>query len=220
MTDSIAHLSAHHGDFKNFAQKMIDTHHGRFNDVFWSFLEQHTDISEAKAAHIVDLGTGPGGFLRDVTKRYETTSATGVEVQPEMIKLARDLVNEDSSRRTLVEACVSEPPLPLEDECADVVLASVLLHEIPVPTLLLDETLRILKPGGHFILLDWVCQPLSSYAKGVRPETLDAFTHFSEHCRYTAQDLEWLLEQSGFVVEDWMLRNKGRFLLLSAQKPL
>jgi len=216
--DSIAHLEDHHGDFKHFANLMVKTHAGRFGGTFWAFVEQHTSLVD-KGGVVVDLGTGPGLLLRDLTTRYENTRAVGIEVQPEMLKLAKDVVAEDADRRQLIEADVSQPPLAVDDNSADVVIASVLLHELPVPTRMIDEALRILKPGGTFIMLDWIRQPLSTYCDGERPDTLSQFTHFSEHCRYTADDLEWLFQQSGFVVDDFMLRSRGRFILMAASKP-
>ena len=114
--DSIAHLADHHGDFKHFADLMVKTHAGRFGGTFWAFIEQHTSLADTGGL-VVDLGTGPGLLLRDLTTRYDNTSAVGVELQPEMLKVASEVVAEDAVRRRLVEVCLEEAVRRLRVGC-------------------------------------------------------------------------------------------------------
>lgn len=207
------HLTAHHRDFKAFADAMVQSHAGRFDDVFWGFVRQH---APRDVRVVVDFGTGPGLLLPDLVTRFPGARAVGVDGQPEMLVRARELAK-DRDDITVLPHDVSNGRTPgLDDASADLVIASMVLHELQIPTTLLDEAARILRPGGVLVVSDWVRQPLSSYAGGTRPSDLDAFTHFSEHCRYTPDDVAWLVDESGFTVREWMARKNGRFVLLAA----
>lgn len=209
------HLTAHHRDFKAFADAMVQSHAGRFDDVFWGFVRQHAP-SEVKV--VVDFGTGPGLLLPDLVTRFPGSRAIGVDGQPEMLARARELAK-GRADVTVVAHDVSNGRTPgLEAQSADLVIASMVLHELQVPTTLLDEAARILRPGGVLVVSDWVRQPLSTYSGGTRPNDHDAFTHFSEHCRYTPDDVAWLVDESGFSVREWIARKNGRFVLLAASR--
>lgn len=209
------HLEAHHGDFETFAALMAETHTRRFDPVFWAFIERH---GPAAIARIVDLGTGPGLLLPDLLARFSGAHATGVDAQPAMLTRAADAVA-SCANAALVQHDLALPGLPIADDSVDLAIASMVVHELQVPTVLMREAFRMLKPGGVWIVYDWVRQPLSHYAEGTLPETLDAFTHFSEHCRYTPEDVTWMLEQVGFVVDEWAARHHGRHALFAARKP-
>jgi SAM-dependent methyltransferase len=209
------HLLAHHRDFKAFAQAMVDSHAGRFDPVFWAFVGKH---APAEVARIVDLGTGPGLLLKDLAERYPDAAIVGVDGQPEMLALAEEVAAGDERLSVMAHDLGGEARMAIDDASVDLAIASVLVHELHVPTRMLDEAARILRPGGTLVIYDWVRQPLESYTGGERPTTLDQFNHFSEHCRYTPEDVAWLISTSGFVVAEHMARKNGRFLLLAATR--
>lgn len=204
------HLSAHHGDFSAFAELMEETHERRFDPIFWATVTHYAPTS---VQTIIDLGTGPGLLLLDLARRFTEAQIVGVEAQPEMVKRALERTQGNERLRLCVHD-LSQPNIPeLDEGKADLVIASMLLHEMQTPTTLIDEISRLLRPGGRVIVYDWIRQPLQSYSHDNRPDTLDQFTHFSEHCRYTAEDIAWLFRKSGFNVVEWIERRCGRFAL-------
>jgi SAM-dependent methyltransferase len=216
LPETDAHLRAHHRDFASFAAQMVDTHGRRFDRVFWGFVDAYAPV---EIARVVDLGTGPGLLLADLAARYPTAEIVGVDGQPEMLARARQ-VEARVERVRVVAHDVSQGAVPsIDASSVDLVVVSHVLHELLRPTQLLDEVRRALRPGGVLVLTDWIRSPLASYFEGKRPETEDQFTHFSEHCRYTADDVAWLVAQSGLVVDEWLARKHGRFLTLAARKP-
>ena len=100
----------------------------------------------------------------------------------------------------------------------NVILCSMVLHELMVPTVMLDEMNRILKPGGVAIIYDWMRFGISDYFNGEKPINFDQLSHFSEHCRYTGDDLQWLCEQSGLKTLEWMGRKQSRQILMAVEK--
>jgi SAM-dependent methyltransferase len=209
------HLTAHHRDFKAFAEAMVASHAGRFDETFWGFARQHAPSS---VETIVDIGTGPGLLMPDLLKRFPGSTVYGVDGQPEMLVKARDLASTHPNAHVIAHDVSAGQTPELDAGVVDVVVASMVFHELPVPTTLLDESARLLRPGGLLLLSDWVRQPLAHYSDGKRPTDIDAFTHFSEHCRYTPEDVAWLVEKSGFKVVEWMARRNGRFVLLAAHR--
>lgn len=219
-SDTHAHLSAHHGDFAEFANAMVESSKNRFDDVFWGFFTAHVERSlGAHPTTLVDFGTGPGMLLAEMAQRYPQTQLVGVDAQPAMLAKADELVVPKSKNIRILAHDLGHPPISgIESGSADVVVASMVVHEMLVPSSLIDEAKRILRTGGVLLIYDWVRQPLSSYCKGERPDNLDKYQHFSEHCRYTPEDVAWLVEKSGFTVREWMARHNGRHVLLAAVK--
>lgn len=210
--DTHAHLLAHHRDFGAFADALSQSHGGRFDSVFWAFAQQY---APAAPARVVDLGTGPGLLLPELALRFEGADIVGVDGQPEMVARARAVAAGVPGLRVIDHDLSAGAVAGIDAGSVDLVIASMLLHEMQVPTLLLDEIARMLRPGGVVILSDWIRFPLHRYAEERRPETLDAFVHFSEHCRYTADDLVWLAECSGFRVLECLTRRSGSKALMA-----
>ncbi|KGK41718.1 hypothetical protein LH51_12675 [Nitrincola sp. A-D6] len=113
----------------------------------------------------------------------------------------------------------------------DVALANRLIHELHQPVSLFRNLYRWLKPGGVFILVDMVRQPLKSYLthefKGATltdmtlsdARLLDTFQHFLEHNRYHSQDLCDLLTMCGFELLASEPIRSGRAVQIAVRKP-
>jgi len=213
-------LSSHHRDGEWFAQLMKDTYAGRFDEAFWRQWQQWMAPAMGESPLILDLGTGPGLFLKDIAQRYPTSRAVGVECAEYMLAAAEGC--------ELVEADLHDPHLPFAEGEVDVVMASVVLHEMHQPIRTLQEVYRCLKPGGRICIFDWVRVPLQQYLESEEQAVFDpsmslealedTFIHFIEHNRFSADDISFMLQQCGFkVLHQEMLRN-GQFTRLVAEK--
>jgi ubiquinone/menaquinone biosynthesis C-methylase UbiE len=217
-------LAKHHRDGEVFAQLMKDTFASRFNEAFWAFWEECIRPHLSDSPAVLDLGTGPGLFLRALVGRYPEIKAYGVECAPYML----DAVDSLPDNAKIITADLHDPHLPLEDNSVDAAVASVVLHEMHQPVKTLFEIQRCLKPGGVFYILDWVRAPLDIYLENsdVKPfdrntsaaALEDLFVHFIEHNRFSREDLEFLLRNTGFdIVESTPLLG-GRQARLLAKK--
>jgi ubiquinone/menaquinone biosynthesis C-methylase UbiE len=217
-------LAKHHRDGKAFAQMMKETFESRFNDTFWAMWDAKITPHWSNSPLVLDLGTGPGLFLRALVDRYPEVTAYGVECASYML----DAVDTLPDNAKILTADLHNPRLPLEDNSVDAAVASVVLHEMHQPIKTLFEIQRCLKPGGVFYILDWVRAPLSVYLQNseIKPfdratpaEALeDLFVHFIEHNRFSREDLEFMLTNTGYDILESTPLLEGRQVRLLAAK--
>jgi arsenite methyltransferase len=217
-------LAKHHRDGAVFAQLMKDTFDDRFNESFWDMWTQEMEPAIGDNPTILDLGTGPGLFLKALAERYPGVKALGVECADYMIDAAQDLPEGCG----IITADLHDPHLPLDEGSVDAAVASVVLHEMHQPVRTLQEVYRCLKPGGRFYVLDWVRAPLPQYLEGSELDVFDKdtsvdaledlFIHFIEHNRFSADDLVFLLEKTGFHILKSVSLKDGRQARIFAEK--
>lgn len=108
-------------------------------------------ISLAKlspGSHVLDVGCGTGRWVR----RYEDMGffATGLDATLRML----DLASQRRTRASLIAGSVYQ--LPVADSVFDCVSDITVIQHIPTALQhqALRETMRVLKPGGHLILVE------------------------------------------------------------------
>ena len=116
-----------------------------------------------QAARIVlDIGCGPGN---DVVA-LGAHRAVGMDPSWSMVTTA-------ASRGAIV-ARADGHRLPLRSSCVDAVTADRVLQHVADPDTVLDEGLRVLRPGGRIVVTDPDQETLVIHVPGVRPALSDA----------------------------------------------
>jgi ubiquinone/menaquinone biosynthesis C-methylase UbiE len=102
---------------------------------------------------VVDVGAGTGFYSFPAAQIVGPEGCVyAVDISAELVELVR----ERSSRRRLsnvVPVLSSRTHIPIEDAVADMALLANVLHGIPPATV--DETIRLLHPGGRLVDVDW-----------------------------------------------------------------
>jgi SAM-dependent methyltransferase len=221
-----AMLAKHHRDGERFAEIMKQGFAERFNDDFWAEWAKWIEPVYSSSPVVLDLGTGPGMFVKALAGRTPGMRAIGVECAPYMLAAAGEL---PAGCELLCED-LHDPHLPLADGSVDAAMASVVLHEMSQPLRTLQEMQRCLKPGGRLYILDWVRAPLEVYISaqtdearvfdpGTPVEELDdLFIHFIEHNRFSREDLIYMLNMCGFSVLHSRIMKEGRYAHIVAEK--
>jgi SAM-dependent methyltransferase len=186
---------------------MVTSHRERYGEAFWSFFTDHVAPALPRDPVVIDLGCGPGLFLRDLRERYPSAVLHGYDVTPAMIEHGRKLPWPGAGP-TLALHDVSSQPLPDGTGSVHLVCMTGVLHLFDEPLPALAEIRRVLAPGGVFLLHDWIRQPLASYLAW-RREVLGeseaesrrrGFRLFAVHNKYTTEDWHWLLGEAGFAI--------------------
>ena len=102
---------------------------------------------------VVDVGTGTGALAMLLARARLDAMVVGVDGDAEALNLARRKAGAD---RVSWRAGLAHE-LPVEDNSADAVVMSLLLHHLARPEKLraLTEARRVLRPEGHLHIADW-----------------------------------------------------------------
>lgn len=114
---------------------------------------------------VLEVAVGPGATLLEILKRgAEPDAVYGVDLSPKMLQRARQLVKAAGyANIALREADARQLPFP--DDTFDVLYNSYMLDLMPLRDmpLVLNEFKRVLKPGGHLVLVNLSKKNESSY---------------------------------------------------------
>jgi SAM-dependent methyltransferase len=188
-------------------RRMVDTYPERFGEAFWSCFDARVAPALPSQPVAIDLGCGPGLFLRDLSARYPGAALYGYDVTPRMIEYARDLDSAGTAAGFAVLDAATQP-LPHRSGTVHLLSMSSVLHVLDEPLPALAEIRRVLAPGGVFLLVDWIRQPLETYLawrRDIMGESEEesvrrGFRLFPVHAKYTEGDWQWLLSRAGFEV--------------------
>ena len=148
----------------------------------------------------LDVACGTGRFLRQMRLAWPAIGLTGLDLSPAYLREAERHMGE--LRPALLVACNAED-IPLPDASQDIVTCIYLFHELPpeVRRRVAFQMARVLRPGGHLILLD-------SLQMGDKPGwdgLLEAFPvrfHEPYYRHYVVDDLDGMLTDAGLVAEE------------------
>ena len=145
---------------------------------------------------ILEFGCGTASNLVALNQYLPDLSLTGIDVDPEILEIARTKMAEAGIEAELIKYDGGRLPQP--DASMDGVCTLLVFHHLTVAQkkLSLSEIHRVLKPGGRFVLADWGRQRNPLLRAGFfLVQLLDGFAT----TRSNAQGLvPGLIEEAGF----------------------
>lgn len=160
---------------------------------------------------VLDLGCG-GGFDCFLARRQvgETGYVIGVDMTPDMIKLARKNAEEDGY--TNVEFRLGEiEHLPVADASADVIISNCVINLSLEKEKVFEEAYRVLRPGGRLSISDVV-------ATAELPEQIKQDLRMMTGCIAGAEYVEnirMLMQSAGFKDIKLVPKDNGREIVRS-----
>jgi len=126
----------------------------RAAEVAW--LDARVYASGMRAPRLLEVGCGTGALLRHLAPRL--ASGVGVDVSAEMLAHARSRAA-DMPSLSFVE--VTRPGLPFPDNHFDLCVSFLSFRYLDWHRTF-AEILRVLRPGGRFLMVDLVSAPLAA----------------------------------------------------------
>jgi ArsR family transcriptional regulator len=109
-------------------------------------------LADAPVGRLVDIGTGTGRMIELLGDAAE--SAIGIDRSPEMLRLAREKLS--STGLENIELRQGDMfALPLLSGSADTVIIHQVLHYAQAPQGVIAEAVRLLRPGGRLLVVDF-----------------------------------------------------------------
>ena len=109
---------------------------------------------------VVDVGCGTGYLLPLLAQRFAQVIA--VDPVDEMLEVSRDRLRGESAKHVTFRKG-SATNLHIDDNQADLCIASLVLHHEAMPPDALTEFCRILKPGGRVLIIEQEAHSLSDF---------------------------------------------------------
>ena len=106
------------------------------------------------AETVVDYGAGTGVYTVPVAEAVPDGKVFAVEALPQLVEILRAKVTPELAERL----CICETGdnvVPLDDDEADRVVMVDVLHHLHDQPEALEEVVRVLRPGGLFVVVDW-----------------------------------------------------------------
>lgn len=113
---------------------------------------------------ILDVATGTGDLALLAAKRLKPRRVIGVDISDGMMEVGRQKVMRADLQQTISFQHEDCTRLSFEGECFDAVTASFGIRNFQQLDTALAEMLRVLRPGGHLMLLE-LSQPQSAPMK-------------------------------------------------------
>lgn len=146
-------------------------------------------VAEWKPAHLLDIATGTGDLALALTRALPEIDILGTDFCQPMLDVAR--------KRGLGNLlCADAMNLPLPDASFDVATVAFGLRNMADYGAALREFARVLRPGGHLLILDfsmpegWLAPPYRWYLHRVLPAIAGWITHKPEAYTYLGDSIE------------------------------
>lgn len=154
----LARLTAVRADRSRAAESYFAEHAEKW-DAIRSLHVPERDVERAMTAllqaepigHLLDIGTGTGRMIELFGPSAE--QVTALDRSPDMLRIARAKLPEDSGKYALVLGDFGA--LPLDSGDADTVVLHQVLHYAQVPEAVIAEAARVTAGGGRVLVADF-----------------------------------------------------------------
>ena len=162
--------------FAKIANRYVVTNHvlSMGTDILWR-RKVGRIVSRWNPEHVLDVATGTGDLALEIQKRCPEAKVLGTDFCPEMLAHA----TEGGVKETKVEDAMN---LSFEDNTFDVVTAAFGLRNMEDWQKALREMGRVIKPGGHLLVLDFsqpsgfLRKPYGLYLNRILPKVAGLLT--------------------------------------------
>jgi demethylmenaquinone methyltransferase/2-methoxy-6-polyprenyl-1,4-benzoquinol methylase len=154
---------------------------------------------------VLDVGGGTGDIAFRILDRADASVAV-VDINREMLTVGRDRATESGRLADITWICGNAEKLPVADASMDAYTIAFCIRNVTHIPEALREARRVLKPGGHFLCLEFsrVAIPTldrlyDAYSFRVLPALGQAVTGDGDAYRYLAESIRRFPSQAAFA---------------------
>jgi ubiquinone/menaquinone biosynthesis C-methylase UbiE len=113
-------------------------------------------LAPVAGERILEVGCGSGVLCRQLAPRVGPEGKiTGVDISPEFLKIALENADSASLSDSICWGAGQAEFLPFQEASFDGVFAARLLLHVSDPQAVLNELVRVVRPGGRVVVMDW-----------------------------------------------------------------
>ncbi|MGF1639520.1 MAG: class I SAM-dependent methyltransferase [Rhodospirillales bacterium] len=154
---------------------------------------------------VLDVGGGTGDIAFRILERA-AASVTVLDINREMLTVGRDRARQSERMGGIVWICGDAERLPIADASVDAYTIAFCIRNVTDVAAALREARRVLKPGGHFLCLEFSriavgpLEPLyDAYSFRVLPAIGRAVAGDADAYRYLAESIRRFPAQDEFA---------------------
>lgn len=162
----------------------------------------------ADGGSVLDIATGPGYFCIELAKMGRFRD-TGIDISKDLVEIARTNARQAGVDVDFVQGSASAMPFP--DGSFDLVFCSWAMKNFMEPAKVLDETFRVLKPGGSALIVDldheatgqqWKQYASTRQLKGMTAFAMGLAFRIQRSGAYSRAQFDELINNSPFQIHD------------------
>jgi len=123
----------------------------RLIDIPPDYIQNKLNMEESDV--IVEIGAGTAFFSIAFHRQLKPSTTYACDISDIMIAWIKE--NVTPTHPNIIAINNRENSVPLDSGIADLVFMIALHHELDNPPTILDESYRLLKPGGKIFIVDW-----------------------------------------------------------------
>lgn len=183
------------------------------NDLMSGFLHRSwknafvSDLAPTPGMKVLDCAGGTGDIAFRVLEKADRANVTVLDASAEMLEVGR----ERAMKRNFSDESVrfiegNAENLPFEDATFDAYTISFGMRNVPRPAVAVDEAIRVLKPGGRFMMLEFaqvrsymLRQAYDAYSFNVLPALGQVVAGDRDSYQYLVESIRKFPKQEEFL---------------------
>ena len=209
LVDDVFHKVAHRYDLMN--DLMSGGLHRAWKDILVTAVNPPRND---RPFHLLDVAGGTGDIaMRVVAAGGAGTTVTALDINPDMLVVGRERAQERGLDHAMTFVEGNAEALALPDKSFDAYTIAFGIRNVPRIEAALHEAFRVLKPGGHFLCLEFSCVDVPGlerlyelYSFNVIPALGRAVADDAESYRYLVESIRKFPKPEPFAA---MIRGAG-----------
>lgn len=172
-------------------------------------------VADTNPDSVLDIATGTGDLIINLAKNTKASKLIGLDISEGMLSVGRKKITANGLEKRIEMVQADSENMPFEDNSFDAITVAFGVRNFEHLEKGLGEILRILKPGGVFIILETSVPTKTPYKQGYKlhcnyilpvvgklfSKDKDAYTYLSESASVFpfGEALNNILRKTGFT---------------------